>query len=267
MSWRQRIPPPGFRVEIFSELPSTNDSILAAGTGDAAEGLTHIALSQTKGRGRGDHDWWSPPGAGLWMSTLLRPRLPREEWSSLALVAGVGVRNALRRLEVHADLEWPNDLVVGRRKLGGLLCEVRSDASRAWVALGIGINIDLTGDSIRRGMPPELADKCICLVESGPPTTRDQEEIASAIVTEFWSLYEDFQSGASVREIASSELYHLGHPVVVHLPNGETLRGTVSGLGTSGELLVESPNGIESVVAGDVDYLPRADDPPFGDRP
>src|SRR2546428_10451896 len=127
-----KLPPPPphgggdrFQIEVFDVLTSTNDSILQAGERGAPEGTTHISRSQTKGRGRGDHSWWSPPGAGLWMSTLLSPSRRREEWGGVSPVAGGGGRVGLLAVGVRANVHC---LALGRRggrqEIARRLCEV-----------------------------------------------------------------------------------------------------------------------------------------------
>jgi BirA family biotin operon repressor/biotin-[acetyl-CoA-carboxylase] ligase len=246
-------------IEIFDEISSTNDSILAAGAADLPEGTTHIALVQTAGRGRAQHRWWSPRGAGLSMSTLLRPTLPRDRWAGLALVAGAATHRALSRSGVRGlELEWPNDLVAGRRKLGGILCEVRATGSKAWVALGIGVNLDLERPESRRSMPAQLQDIVTCATAEGPIDSADPETIGRRILEELWPVYDEFLTGSPVASLVGELLSHRGRPVHVALPDGAEFEGTVEGLGARGELLVTPADGrVRAVIAGDVHYLDR----------
>jgi BirA family biotin operon repressor/biotin-[acetyl-CoA-carboxylase] ligase len=252
---------PRFQPVEFDVLTSTNDSILRAGEAGAPEGTTHIARAQTRGRGRGDHVWWSPPGAGLWMSTLLRPRRSRPQWGGISLLAGRAVRDGVSSLGAReVELYWPNDLAVGRRKLGGILGEARSRGSSAWIALGIGINIDLTPPHVRAALPVEIRDLAISLAECGPPSTSDPLEIAGAILERFWPLYDRFQEGESLPSLVGDRLAHVGRRVEVKAPGQLPWRGIVEGLSPDGELLVlpdAPPPGSASVVAvsgGEVVY-------------
>lgn len=232
--WRSEVP-----IKVFDSLTSTNDSILLAGEDDAPEGTTHVAHTQTQGRGRGDHSWWSPPGAGLWMSTLLRPSRSSAHWGGISLVAGAAVRNAVESLGVRGvELYWPNDLQIGRRKLGGILGEVRSRGDRAWIALGIGINIDLRGQDVRATMPSELAAIAISLAEAGTPRTRDPVAIAAAILASFWPLYARFQAGEKIPSLVGKALAHAGRTVEIRIPGQPPWRGLVEGLLDDGALKV-----------------------------
>lgn len=248
---------PRFKIEVFEALTSTNDSILRAGETGAPEGTTHIARSQTRGRGRGDHSWWSPRGAGLWMSTLLSPSRSREEWVGISLLAGRAVQDALRAIGIAGvQLYWPNDLQVGRKKIGGILGEVRSRGNRAWIALGIGINIQF-GERDRREMPAEIQSLATSLVECGTPSTTDPVYLARHILETFWPLYERFLEGVPVPDLVGSQLAHAGRQVEIVVPGQRSWKGTVEGLGRRGELLVRTLDAEARVVAvsgGEVIY-------------
>lgn len=170
------------------------------------------------------------------MSTLLRPVVRREVWAGISLLAGVAVRRALLDLGVrNVSLFWPNDLEVEGRKIGGILGEVRSLGEKAWIALGIGINIDLTrADTI----PPELAPSATSMVESGSPRTTDPVQIARSILEKFWPFYEQFNIGQSIPDLVGTHLAHVGEVVEVRLGRQPPWKGTVEGLGKNGELLV-----------------------------
>lgn len=242
-------------LHVFDSLPSTLDSILELGATEAPEGTTHIAREQTHGRGRAEHTWWSPPDAGLWMSTLLRPARSRALWGGISLVAGRAVERALGSLGVpEVEVYWPNDLEIRRRKVGGILGEVRAQGDRAWIALGIGINIDLR--PVRASMPPELRSLATSLAENGPIATRDPRELAGAILREFFALYDRFESGEDVPTIVGESLAHRGRAVTVRVPGQAELRGRVAGLGPAGELLVAPAGGGQTaaITAGEVIY-------------
>jgi BirA family biotin operon repressor/biotin-[acetyl-CoA-carboxylase] ligase len=243
-------------ITVYDELGSTNDSILAAAAGAAPEWTTHVAITQSAGRGRDGRRWWSPRGSGLWMSTLIRPAAPRERWPLLALVAGFGARRALVAMGFgEVGLEWPNDLVARRRKLGGILCETRGTAASAAIAIGIGINVDLTQAEARATIPADLAVLPICLTELGPPDTTDVAILAERVLDALRPIVARFEEGARVGALAGDDLAHRGNPVQVALPDGTIFQGVVDGLGDRGELLVRAGGSTRRVIAGDVDYL------------
>ena len=245
-----------FPIQLFDVVPSTNDTILEAGAGEAPEGTTHIAREQTKGRGRGERVWWSPAGAGLWMSTLLRPEGRRSAWGGISLLAGVAARRALVKLGVgDVRVFWPNDLRAGGRKLGGILGEVRSRGSRSWIALGMGINIDLGTTEVEAVMPASLRGRITSLVEAGPAATTDPVTIARAILNELWPLYTRFLAGGTVAHLVAQEVTLPDREVEILSPGAAVHKGTVRGLAANGELLVRGRDGnVETVVAGEIRY-------------
>jgi len=149
----------GARIHYFAETGSTNDLAAAAAERGAPEGTTFIACAQTAGRGRRGREWFSPPGSGLYLSTIVR-RGSMAPWVTLA--GGVAVAEGIRTATgLPVQIKWPNDIVsVGgagfraRRKIAGILAEASSGPEGVQhVVLGIGINI--AGSSF----PPELADR------------------------------------------------------------------------------------------------------------
>lgn len=246
---------------VFDVLDSTNDSILEAGRAGAPEGTTHLARRQTRGRGRLSRAWWSPEGAGLWMSVLLRPRIDRARWPGISLVAGAAVERALLEAGVRGvELYWPNDLQVGRRKIGGILGEARAEGARAWIALGIGINIDLTRPEAAASLPAELRGIVTSMAEHGELATRDPVALARAIHQELWPLYRRFDAGEEVGSIVGERIAHLGRTVEVRLPATSPWRATVEGLGPGGELLLAPLGGGPrvSLTSGEVLYEEEA---------
>jgi len=129
---------------------STNDEALALARQGAPHGTVVIANQQRAGRGREGRVWQSPPGAGLYMSIVLRPRLPLAEVPPLTLAIGIAVCDAARAHGAAAQLKWPNDVLVGTRKLAGVLVEAQSQGGVLESAIA-GIGVNLTGE-----LPPEL---------------------------------------------------------------------------------------------------------------
>src|SRR5438874_613698 len=128
---------PGIEVRMVDRCGSTNAVLLAEGKPD----VLLVAEEQTAGRGRRGRRWYSAPGAGVTFSLSAAIRRPAREFAGLSLVAGVGAARALRALGVaQAALKWPNDLVVGGAKLGGILVETRSHGRATHAVIGIGLN-------------------------------------------------------------------------------------------------------------------------------
>ena len=130
----------------YPSVTSTMDVAEEAAQAGAPEGLVIVAEEQTRGRGRRGRTWSSPPGAGLYLTVVLRPPFEGEGGMMLSLITlatGVAAREAIGRASgFHPELKWPNDLMVGRRKLAGILAEGlglgRVDQA---VLVGLGVNI------------------------------------------------------------------------------------------------------------------------------
>jgi BirA family biotin operon repressor/biotin-[acetyl-CoA-carboxylase] ligase len=137
-------------IEHFQSLASTSDRLRSRPR--APQWSVVVADEQTAGRGRHGRSWASPRG-GLYLSVLLRPSLAAGRAALLPLAVAVACCDALEELGLHAQIKWPNDLVVGDRKLGGILVEASSDGGRLDSAIvGIGVNLDLAEDALPAGL-------------------------------------------------------------------------------------------------------------------
>jgi BirA family biotin operon repressor/biotin-[acetyl-CoA-carboxylase] ligase len=145
-------------MEWEDRLPSTSDRVRERAREGAPEWTTALADEQFAGRGRQGARWVSPRG-NLFVSTLLRPRSDAP-LGVLPLLAGVAVRDALLPFGVETVLKWPNDVLVGDRKIGGILTEASwSEGSLDGVVVGIGVNVSLRGAE----MPDEIASRTTSL--------------------------------------------------------------------------------------------------------
>jgi BirA family biotin operon repressor/biotin-[acetyl-CoA-carboxylase] ligase len=136
----------GHPVSWRDETQSTSDDALLAARNGAAHGSLFGAETQSHGRGRRGSEWISAPGAGLWFSLLLRPKLPAEAIAGLSLCAGLAVRDAVaQRVTAPTLVKWPNDVWCAGRKLAGILSESQVSGAKVSSAIvGIGINVEQT---------------------------------------------------------------------------------------------------------------------------
>ncbi len=111
----------------FATIDSTNTCALDQAKAGAPHGSFYVADEQTAGRGRSDHAWISQAGEGLYLSVLLRPDIATADLIWLPLLAGLAAHRAIREITaLEADLRWPNDLLIGHRKVGGILVEAQA---------------------------------------------------------------------------------------------------------------------------------------------
>jgi BirA family biotin operon repressor/biotin-[acetyl-CoA-carboxylase] ligase len=158
-------------LTVVARTVSTNDDLLAAARSGAAEGRVIVAEEQTGGRGRRGRAWHSPPGANLYLSVLLRPgSASAAALPPLSLVAGLAVAEAVAELapEIAPRLKWPNDVLVGGRKLAGILNEaVDCPGSGLALVVGVGLNVN------QEAFPDELREIATSLrLETGRPHVR-----------------------------------------------------------------------------------------------
>jgi BirA family biotin operon repressor/biotin-[acetyl-CoA-carboxylase] ligase len=151
---------------------STNLDLERLAAAGAPEGTVVVAETQSAGRGRLERGWFSPPGGGLYFSLLLRPAIEPARATSLPLILGLAVAETLERCApgVRAEVKWPNDILVGGRKICGILCALQAETDRIHhIVAGIGINVGLT----RRELPAALRRTATSLrIAAGVATNR-----------------------------------------------------------------------------------------------
>jgi BirA family biotin operon repressor/biotin-[acetyl-CoA-carboxylase] ligase len=229
-------------------VPSTMDVAADAARAGVAEGYVVVADTQTAGRGRRGRSWESPPGAGLYLSVVLRPPLnDTRTLALLTLTVGVAVRRAIQHATgLAAELKWPNDLVVSRRKLAGILAEgldITTDAQS--VIVGMGINVR------RAVMSDEVSARATSLEEElGRDVSRAC--LLEAVLVDAASAYDGLKRGGAddiLREWTRASPSAVGATVEWDSSEG-TRRGLTSGVDRDGALLVRVNDSTERVVGG-----------------
>ncbi|MGH9750509.1 MAG: biotin--[acetyl-CoA-carboxylase] ligase [Candidatus Polarisedimenticolia bacterium] len=245
-----RSPQFGHRVFYYPSIGSTNDRALELLDGGEAEGAIVLAEEQTRGRGRRDRTWHSPARAGVYVSILLRPALAGGQTPLLTLLAAVAVARALREAGgVEARIKWPNDLVVGRRKIGGILAESRGHASPPReVVVGIGIN----GNQVPEEFPPEVRPQATSLrIETGRRC--DRAAVLASVLEEFERRYTRMLREGPAGTLREWEGLAVapGGRVVVEGPSGRR-EGNVAGVDAEGALLLDTAAGRERIAFGEI---------------
>jgi type III pantothenate kinase len=245
-------------LHLHEEVTSTNDVARAALLDGAPAGSLYRAERQTAGRGRHGNSWHSAPG-NLLMSVVLRPRLVPERVPLVTLAAAVAVRAVLARHGVHAGLKWPNDLMVGGRKVGGILTEgVFEGGTLVGVVVGIGVNVALDVGSLEA----PLCDTATSFAYLGRPLPQ-LDPLAREIARALLDQVEVLEEGKSDRVLASwkADNITLGESVELD-QGGHRRRGRAIDLDAFGALVVDQDGGRrETVQSGEVRLLgqPRSD--------
>ncbi len=241
----------GRDVRVFRETTSTNDIIEKLARDGVREGVVVFAESQTKGRGRLGRRWVSPRGAGLWFSILLRPALRPQEATQLTIMAATALARAIReQTDFTPEVKWPNDILVGGRKVAGILTELTAELDRIQhVVLGIGLDVNqAAGD-----FPPDLRRIATSLrAEAGRPF--DRAELAVTILRALDHDYLRLKEGQFEGLAAEWEQLctTLGRDVTISL-GSRRIRGRAESLDSDGALLVRTEHGrLERITGGDV---------------
>ncbi len=245
---------PTFRVEVVAATGSTNADVTACAVAGEREGLVVVAEHQQSGRGRLDRSWETPGRAALTFSVLLRPDAGGASWTWLPLLAGVAVATAVRELGVDAELKWPNDVLVGDRKLAGLLVErVEAPAGPAAV-LGVGLNVSQTAAELPIEAATSLAIEGV---------DADRTDLLVRVLGRLAHEYDGWlgAGGVAALRAAYTDLCPTvrGQQVRATLPGGAVLEGEGAGLSADGGLLVWSSAGVATVNAGDVVHVRPAE--------
>jgi BirA family transcriptional regulator, biotin operon repressor / biotin---[acetyl-CoA-carboxylase] ligase len=242
----------GRTIHYRDSLPSTNDLAFRLAQEGASHGEVVIAEQQTQGRGRRGRSWVSPAGLNLYCSVILRPELPPQRAPELTLLTAVAVAETLREAGGHAYIKWPNDLLVEGRKIGGILTELSADPDVIqFVVIGVGVNLNARPSHF----PPELTSVATSLAQ-----VRGHEVPRALFTAALWTRLEhwlDLHQERGFRPIgeawrALSET--LGQDVLVRTERRE-FRGRAEDIDEVGALLVRTPDGLERVVAGDVEQI------------
>jgi BirA family biotin operon repressor/biotin-[acetyl-CoA-carboxylase] ligase len=241
------------KLEVFTELPSTNERLLAAAPVPGKLDVC-IAEFQTAGRGRRGRRWNAPLASGICLSGGWQFAGMPAELGALTLAVGVAVRRVLARIAgITIALKWPNDLVFDERKLGGILLEMKAEAhGGAHVVAGVGLNV-----ALRSALLPSLSDwprGAIDLATALGTEPPSRAALAGALVNELAALFADYpgQGFAAYRGEWRAADYLRGRAVELDEAAGR-LRGTAAGIDADGALLVETAAGERRrVVAGDV---------------
>jgi BirA family biotin operon repressor/biotin-[acetyl-CoA-carboxylase] ligase len=243
-------------VQVVPVTRSTNDDARQGAARGAVHGAAFLADAQTSGRGRGGHTWHSPPGENLYLSVVLRPRLPAASIAPVTLAAGVAVARVVERViaaqhvTVPLWVKWPNDVLAGleRRKLAGVLAEGQLRAAHVTsLVVGVGVNVHGTA------FPDEIRDRATSLALLGA-TSRDRSALAAQLIAALLDAVAHFEDS----RLASfaGDLQRLDGLRGAEVEVGGAL-GIACGIDAEGRLLVTSAGRVTKAAAGEVCIVRR----------
>ena len=233
----------GRRIELFDCLPSTNREAVQLAQAEVEHGTVVVADSQTAGRGRLSRSWFSPPGANLYCSIILRTTRPperlTERLSWLPLISALAAAEAIEQVSsIHVSVKWPNDLLISERKVGGILCESGTGArSGPFQIIGIGINVNLDHDD----WPTDLRDSATSMWQERK-IVFDRNRLLAQLLLELEQCLDELVIHGT-NQIALAYYQRcstIGHTVRATLGNGDIVVGLAEGIGQDGSLRVRT---------------------------
>jgi len=244
----------GRTLHYFQSIDSTNSKAYQLAMEGAKEGEVVVAESQSQGKGRLGRQWFSPPFLNLYLSVILRPKIPPHQASMMTLMAAVATAEAIQHSAgLDPKIKWPNDLLLRERKVAGLLNEIHSEADRIhFIILGIGVNINME----TKMFPREIRQKATSLkIEKGEMISRkDFIQILLQRLERWYSTL--LEEGPSAILEAWRKWAEIKGRWIKVISFGEALLGRAIDIDSDGALIIETKEGGEKrILAGDVEYF------------
>jgi len=240
----------GQDISYFASIGSTNDEAKKMAANGKATGAIVLAEKQILGRGRMAREWFSPDGAGIWLSVILRPNLLPKDAPKITLLAAVAVNRAIIKCTgLATGIKWPNDIVFQDKKIAGILTEMNSEMDAInYIVLGIGINVNVKLDEF----PTEVQTIASSLsMLTGHSISRVQ--LLAEILLQLEQLYEEACRDGFAHAFSEWRrmTITLGQLIDVISPE-QSFSGAAIDIDENGALLVDTNHGLVSVLAGDI---------------
>lgn len=235
----------GKSIEYFEVTDSTNQRIYDFAEKGREEGLLAVAEEQTGGKGRRGRSWVSPPGTGIWMSLLLRPKVEPQKASMVTIVAALAMTKAMEKITgMEIRIKWPNDVVLNGKKVCGILTEMSAELEEIhYIIVGIGINANT------ESFPEDIQDRATSIyLESGKKVER--AAFIAEFCVQFEQYYERFLEMGNLeflKEEYESYLINIGREVKIIKKKEERVRKAL-GINELGELIVAKSDGTTEII-------------------
>lgn len=239
----------------YRSVKSTNDRAAEIAERGAVEGTIITAEEQTKGRGRLGRQWHSPPGAGIYVSIVFKPRLRPDNAPGISVATAVALADTLDVYlpnEVH--IKWPNDVLIRGRKIAGILTELSAEGSRInHVIVGVGVNVNQ-----RAGEFPEAIKPIATSLRREVKRKVNRVELLQQFLKNLEKQYERYQVHRLQKTRSKLRRYSslIGHEITIRAGKSETV-GVAKDIDADGCLILETPQGEVSVIAGEVTVVKK----------
>lgn len=238
-------------AKYFFKVDSTQNRITQWLTKEADKAVLVIAETQSKGVGRHGRPWTSPAG-GLWFTLgLSMGQLTPAQVGSFSVVTALQVTRSLKEVNnLECSIKWPNDIIYGDKKLGGILLTTTAKFKKPWMLIGVGINVN-------NELPSDLTDiaTSIKLIRG---QSQGRTRLLESLLNSIWQAWVDFPKtgfGPYQKAVESLIASTLGKPVQVRMGNRQ-IQGVLVGVDPHGSLLLQSDSGPKTVHAGEIVGLP-----------
>ena len=246
----------GCRIICHEEIDSTNNAAKRLAREGAEEGTVVVAESQTGGKGRLERQFFSPKGKGIWFSVVLRPKFLPQEAPKCTLLAAVAVARAMTEFGLKPGIKWPNDLLYDNKKLVGILTEMSAEMDGInYIVIGTGINVNIAPEEF----PEELRSVATSLSQM-KGANLPRVKFLQAVLRALDDLYAKVQVEGFAPVLKEWRQYSitLGQEVkVIGVRDGEVYYGKAVDIDDEGALLVDTVEGRQRVLAGDVSIRPK----------
>ncbi|MHB0977564.1 MAG: biotin--[acetyl-CoA-carboxylase] ligase [Candidatus Aquicultorales bacterium] len=238
----------GSRILYYQSVGSTNEEAKRCAIDGAADGTVLIAERQEGGRGRLGRGWFSPPG-GIWISLILRPAIQPADAPKVMMLASSAVCSTMRSLGLEASIKWPNDVMIGGKKIAGILTEMASEPGMVdHLVVGMGINANIEPDEFT---PDLMSSASSMSIAKGAPV--DRLSFTRALLRKIDRDYEELLAGRSEGIVGEwrQACGTIGQDIALSTPNG-IVRGTAIDVDGNGCLVLRGPEGTDKYASGDV---------------
>jgi len=237
----------GKKIYYFDSLASTMNVAMKLGAEGAPEGTLVLSESQTKGRGRLGREWFSPKYKGIYLSLILKPKISPAEASIFTLLAGISISEAIKEIAgLDTHIKWPNDILAGHKKLGGILTELNAEMDEVnFVVIGAGLNVNNDKKTLPAGATS---------LKEYKKESVNRVSLLQEILRKVESNYLLFQKKGPHPIIEKWREYNitLGKRVKVYF-HKEHIEGEAVDIDIDGGLLVRRDSGVtDKVMSGDV---------------
>ena len=244
----------GKEILFYNEITSTNEILYQLGeSGNFQNGTTIIADQQLNGKGRLGRSWFSPPGLNLYLSVILKPKIDLTESSVFTFIASLALYETINEYGVDTDVKWPNDILISKKKIAGVLTEMKSSSNRVdFIIIGVGINLNVDKKTLGEALQEVSKNTTSLMIETKEIV--DREVFTAKLIENLDNFYNFFKFEGVDSIIARwlGKWSYLNKRIKVNV-NGDIVEGIARKVDNKGFLYIEKEGGnLEKIIAGDM---------------